>query len=290
MYIDETDANFYKILHSRGIKNLIGKKRGKLTVVAMSLDKDKKGNVMWKCKCECGNYRDMSTRNFNRGINPSCGICDKILGVTSTDNKSGFLSRYKHMIDRCFNPKNRYYKNYGERGITVCSRWLGNEGFIHFKEDMYESYQKHFEEHNGDTTLDRIDVNSNYCKENCRWLTNKEQQSNRTNNHIVNYRGKTQPLCKHIEDVGINSSTVRNRLYLGWSVDDALSIKPKSVQHWVYNDISLRQYCIENGLNYKTIHYRVIHGWNIEDAINCPSGMRLEDYKNMIHNKDIKGT
>ena len=51
---------------------------------------------------------------------------------------------------------------------------------------MYESYQKHFETHNGDTTIDRIDVNGNYCKDNCRWLTNKEQQSNKQDSHKVN--------------------------------------------------------------------------------------------------------
>lgn len=106
--------------------------------------------------------------------------------------------------NRCNNKSNKDYKNYGGRGISF--QWIE---FLDFKKDMYKSYLNHVEI-NGEenTSIDRIDVNGNYCKENCRWATRKIQQRNRKNSFL--YKGKT--IGEWSEITGIKSGTIKSRL------------------------------------------------------------------------------
>lgn len=84
-------------------------------------------------------------------------------------SKTRFYRIWKDMNTRCNNPNYRLYKNYGGRGISICDRW---EHFENFKEDMYPTYDEKL-------SIDRIDNNGNYCKENCKWSTDVEQNRNR---------------------------------------------------------------------------------------------------------------
>ena len=88
-------------------------------------------------------------------------------------------SIFKSMNDRCYNSNKENYSRYGGRGITVCDRW--RTSFENFYEDMGKSYEEHVDEYGEkDTSIDRINVDENYCKENCHWSTRSEQQLNKS--------------------------------------------------------------------------------------------------------------
>ena len=129
-----------------------------------------------------------------------------------------FYSIYYSMKDRCLNKNYHYFNHYG--GIKICERWL--ESFENFKDDMYESYLEHsklFTEKN--TTIDRIDVNGDYCLENCKWATRKEQSNNRgilksqRTFKAINPEGKefiSNNMSIFAKEQGLNREYIRSRI------------------------------------------------------------------------------
>lgn len=120
-----------------------------------------------------------------------------------------FYSCWRHIKARCNNPNTQAYSYYGDRGITICKRWLR---FKNFKNDMWESYKKHIEEFGKEQTqIDRIDNNGNYTLKNCRWATRKEQGRNRRDNLLITGQGKTQCLAAWAEELNINYHTLTSK-------------------------------------------------------------------------------
>ena len=136
------------------------------------------------------------------------------------------------MLDRCYKIQHNRYLNYGGRGIRVCDEWLDKEtGYMKFKEwSLANGYKEGL-------TIDRIDVHGNYCPENCRWADNVTQCNNKTNNLYIGIEFPShsldRPSLKYVytasewsKITGIKSGTIRHRLSVGWSVEDALTIVP----------------------------------------------------------------
>ena len=132
-------------------------------------------------------------------------------------------STYRNMKSRCYSPKATGYNHYGGRGITMCDSW--KESFWSFYEDMGERIKG--------LSLDRIDPHGNYCKENCRWVTAKEQGNNKTKHFMLEYEGVTQNLSQWGETLNILPNTLLYRLNRGWKTSEALEKTPRSPP-WLY--------------------------------------------------------
>ena len=161
------------------LNNLTGKRFGRLFVVAREgTNKHKK--PLWKCHCDCGNEVIVISQSLTGGRTTSCG-CLRVELASKLNLQHGMSGTRFHdiwitMRRRCSDEKFEGYEYYGGRGISVVDRW---KDFENFKEDMYESYVSHTELFgNQNTTIDRIDVNGDYCLENCRWATYETQNRN----------------------------------------------------------------------------------------------------------------
>ena len=118
------------------------------------------------------------------------------------------------MKERCLNKNNHNYERYGARGISICDEWVHD--FEAFVSDMGERPDGH--------TIDRIDVNGNYCKENCRWATPKQQAENRRTTNKFLFKGEYVYASQLIEIYGLAKTTLRRRIASGMTDDDL--IKP----------------------------------------------------------------
>ena len=185
------------------IKNLLGQRFGKLVVIKYA-GKEKRGRSLWLCQCDCGNQKVIPARHLLHNDAKSCGCSQHQKPRTTTEDDRRLGDTLQNMKARCNNPNNTHYKNYGERGITICEEW---QHVDKFREWAYNNGYK------PGLTIDRIDVNGNYEPSNCRWVTNQEQQFNRTDNHLITYKGETKCLMEWANQLGINYDTLKHRVY-----------------------------------------------------------------------------
>ncbi len=121
---------------------------------------------------------------------------------------------WAQMIDRCENPRNSSFRNYGGRGIAVCDRWHSFENFL---SDMGERPDG--------MTIERVDNAKGYSPENCAWATRKEQLNNMRTNRIIEAFGKKQTLQQWCDEYAMPTNTLKNRIYRGgMTPEEALSM------------------------------------------------------------------
>lgn len=192
--------------------DITGQRFGRLTVIGYH--DTKHGQTRWKCICDCGTEKVVYAQNLKNGDSRSCGCLlhdfNKTLIVHGREPRR--LHRiWSGMKCRCNNPTNKDYPRYGRRGITVYPEW---SEFIPFREWAFASGYA------DDLTLDRIDVNGNYCPENCRWATPKEQANNRRNNRRITYMGKTKTFSEWADQFGIDLCIFHAAMRRGRTMDE----------------------------------------------------------------------
>lgn len=202
----------------------IGDKFGRLTVIGFCGVQMVSGkhNRVWKCKCECGNIVDVIGSKLSGGQKRSCGclMIEHLKESPKTHGKSHSkeFNAWQRMKQRCYTKGCDSYKFYGARGIKVCDRWL--HSFENFLADMGEAPKGY--------SIDRIDPDGDYCPENCRWASIREQQNNKRNTFFITFNGITKPLSYWSETLGIKPNTIHARIrYLHWSIEKALTKQPK---------------------------------------------------------------
>ena len=177
-----------------------GHRYGKLLAIE-EIKIDSNHRKYWLFRCNCGKEKIIRVDGVIRGRVRSCGCGNRDFHI-----KHGFYGTrtYKTWIkmkNRCLNSRHHAFADYGGRGITVCEKWLNFEGFL---EDMGVRP--------AGRSLDRIDNNKGYSKENCKWATQKEQSNNKRNNHRITFMGKTQNITQWAEELGLNRNTLYGQI------------------------------------------------------------------------------
>jgi len=202
---------------------MIGVKFGRLSVIKYAGTKDSGGTATpyVSCKCECGTVFLSNAHHVRRGRVISCGCYRKgpWRNLRHGHGRSGKQTRvyniWKNMHSRCNNPNAEFYYCYGGRGIKVCGRWSGRDGFQNFFDDMGEPPKGY--------SIERIEVNGDYEPRNCEWKNSHDQSRNKRNNVFVAFEGRRMVLTDAARLAGLDINIVCDRVKkLGWSMERAL--------------------------------------------------------------------
>lgn len=198
--------------------NIAGKAFGRLTVIEFSRVKQTgSGSTQhfWRCRCECGVEKDVDGGCLRRGTTLSCGCHGRERSTSHGMSNHPLYQVWLGIKQRCTNPNSECFKDYGARGIAMCSRWLNS--FADFYADMGDRPTPSH-------TVERIENAKGYEPGNCRWATRAEQNENTRQTKLITFDGITLSRSKWARRIGIDRSVLRSRLNaLGWSVERALT-------------------------------------------------------------------
>lgn len=201
------------------VVDMTNKRFGRLTVIERDLSII--GKAYWKCLCDCGKETIVYGASLRNGLTKSCGCLSN--EISKNNFKKHGLSNtrlyriYYSMKNRCYKHKDKRYENYGKRGIIVCDEWKNSfEAFYEWA--MRSGY-------NENLTIERIDVNGDYCPDNCTWITKERQSLNKTNSYLITYNGETKCLSEWARQFGISRGAILNRIKRGWNIEKALTKK-----------------------------------------------------------------
>lgn len=194
-------------------------------------------NWVWyeECLCECWNTAWIQRRHVLHGTVFSCWCYRKETArerwkknITHNCTHTRLYHIYKSMFERCKYAWSQAYDDYWWRGIRCL--W---ESFESFRRDMQDSYNEHVAKYwVKETTIDRIDVNWDYCKENCRWATYKEQMNNKRTNIMVSYKWETMSVSDLCRKYQVPYDRTKDRIKKWWSVEDAVELP--EVPQWLH--------------------------------------------------------
>lgn len=173
--------------------------------------------IRWWCQCSCGKIVNIVGHSLRRGLTKSCGCLHKetirnnrfVHGNSRTPENRA----WRGMIQRCTNPNNPAFKNYGGRGITICDEW---------RHDFMAFYNHVGKKPSSKHSIDRIDNNLGYFPNNVKWATRYEQNNNSRHNHIITVKNQTMTLTQWAIWAKISPKTLKRRIHAGWSAEKAI--------------------------------------------------------------------
>lgn len=205
-------------------QDLTGKTFGRLKVIrfyGVKIFPCGQKHSVWWCRCKCGKEKPVISGELTSNVTRSCGCLQREAASINIRKRvplpppSPIYGCWQAIKRRCYNKNTADYPFYGGRGITVCERWMK---FKNFHADMFPSWSPGL-------TIERIENESGYCPENCRWATRKEQSNNRRSNRLVTLNGETKNCSQWAEQLGLGRFGVIYRLNAGWPVSVAVTTK-----------------------------------------------------------------
>jgi len=232
--------------------------------------------VQLLCRCSyCGSEKWYPKYSVVHGKTKSCGC-----GLSKTRHGEWHTRLYgiwSGIKRRCYVKTFKGYKHYGGRGITMCEEW--RKDYLNFRKWALENG------YNEKLTIDRIDVNGNYCPENCRWATYLTQQNNKRNNHTVTYKGQTKTLSEWERIFNLHKGNIAARLRLGMTFEEAIATpvgkrgsKPQLYEAFGKKQ-TMQEWADEIGIS-KQVLFRKYHwsGDDLEKALTKPKHMCYADW------------
>lgn len=209
------------------LKVQLGMKFNALTVVGPA-PRGKLGHPQWYCVCVCGKRVTRRQSQLTGLTTESCGCLGRNRQV-KRQTKHGMFGTPEYrawngMKARCQNPRNRQFKHYGGRGITVCDHW---QVFENFYADIGLRPSAHH-------SIDRKNNDLGYSPDNCRWATKTEQGRNRRTNTLITFADRTLTLAGWCELLGVNYDIVCGRLFAGVGFVDAVTLPKNFYKHKKY--------------------------------------------------------
>lgn len=204
--------------------DLLGNKFGRLTPMYSYYNQTAQ-KTYWFCNCDCGNTTRVGSWDLRNRIVVSCGCYMREIKTTHGNSKIGVITpeyrAWANMKDRCDNPNNKSYKDYGGIGVTYCERWAKFENFI--SDVGLRPSHRH--------SLDRYpNPDGNYEPINFRWATQKQQNRNKRkgNNTVLTFNGVSHCLSEWVEITGLTRNAISGRLRKKWSLDKVLTTPLKT--------------------------------------------------------------
>jgi hypothetical protein len=203
----------------RKIADLTNKKFGDLIVIS---EHHRKNGVFWLCLCICGRQTIVRGNSLNYGSTKSCGCGSKKTAIHNClsaaqkrilpfKNVRKLKDLYKNMRNRCCDPLNKRYKNYGGRGIKVCDEWLNDRiGFYKWASE------------NGfdiGMSIERRDVNGNYEPSNCCFIPMLDQQKNTTRSKFLEWGGEKLTIAEWARKLGVKQRALQHRVARDWPLE-----------------------------------------------------------------------
>lgn len=177
----------------------------------------------FRCVCACGTERDVLWSGLQSGKSQSCGCLNRerssqvhtVHGAAAGYAATPEYGAWKAIIDRCENPKNKRFADYGGRGIKMAPEW--RKDFVLFLSHVGPRPAPGY-------SIDRQNNDADYAPGNVRWATSSQQMVNRRNTQFVKVGAQVRPLADIAKEFGIPANTLRHRLRAGWSLSEATSV------------------------------------------------------------------
>lgn len=230
------------------------------------------GFVYWKCQCECGTIRDVMGVNLVKGTSLSCGCYSKEVatkhGMIGTPEYEAWDSM-KQRVRPSYQDSHRYY----DRGIGIDPRW--DASFQEFYNDMGKKPDG--------MTLDRIDNDKGYSKDNCRWATVTTQARNKSTNLVITFNGKAQTAIEWAEELNINPITFYSRIRKGWTPERAITESSQDralLIEFNGEKKTIKDWALFLGFDLHVIYQRLKKGWSHEKTLSTPVRYKSDSKKN----------